>query len=246
MTSAETSLAFFRRLQQLINKIHATHDIDGIPPELSAELCDLFDCDRLTVYQLSGDRTCLVSKIKTGLAAFKQLKLPVTKHSIAGYAALSGRMLNLQDVYDESELHRIDAELQHQHGVDRRTGYRARQMLVSPIADHQGAVRGVLQLINNRNGGPFQALAEEGVQYICDALAIAMGPHPAAAPAPQADQPRPDATLATATAVAINIATGRLIATAAECGLTGVQVTTAIGSGGEALLTITAALRPRS
>lgn len=174
MTSAEDSLYFFKRLQQLTNKIHATQDIDDIMLDMSAELCDLFSGDRLTVYQLSDDKASLVSKVKTGLASFKQLKLPISKQSIAGYAALAGRMLNLLDVYDEQELRRIDPELSFQQGVDRRTGYRTQQMLVAPITDEHGAVLGVLQLINNRKGGPFDALVEEGIQHICDSLAIAM------------------------------------------------------------------------
>jgi GAF domain-containing protein len=174
MTSAEDSLYFFKRLQQLTNKIHATHDIDDIMLDTSAELCELFAGDRLTVYQLSDDKASMVSKVKTGLASFKQLKLPISKQSIAGYAALSGRMLNLLDVYDEQELHRIDPELNFQQGVDRRTGYRTQQMLVAPIIDERGATQGVLQLINNRKGGPFDPLVEEGVQHICDSLAIAM------------------------------------------------------------------------
>lgn len=174
MTSAEDSLYFFKRLQQLTNKIHATHDIDDIMLDTSAELCELFAGDRLTVYQLSDDKASMVSKVKTGLASFKQLKLPISKQSIAGYAALSGRLLNLLDVYDEQELHRIDPELNFQQGVDRRTGYRTRQMLVAPIIDEKGATQGVLQLINNRKGGPFDALVEEGVQHICDSLAIAL------------------------------------------------------------------------
>jgi GAF domain-containing protein len=87
MTSAEDSLYFFKRLQQLTNKIHATHDIGDIMLDMSAELCDLFAGDRLTVYQLSDDKASMVSKVKTGLASFKQLKLPISKQSIAGYAA---------------------------------------------------------------------------------------------------------------------------------------------------------------
>ncbi|GAB2839070.1 hypothetical protein GCM10027277_02530 [Pseudoduganella ginsengisoli] len=230
MTSAEDTLAFFRRLQQLINKIHATHDIDGITPDLSAELCGLLGCDRLTVYQLSADKASLVSKIKTGLAAFKPLKLPVSKHSIAGYAVMAGRTLNLHDVYDESELHRIDPELNHQHGVDRRTGYRAQQMLAVPIADEQGTLLGVLQLINSRHGGPFDALVEEGAQYIADALAIAM-----AAPA----RPAPDAQ---ADPQQIARAIALLQHTASQCGITGLQVVTETGSRGETRFTMTGTL----
>ncbi|KQX01183.1 hypothetical protein ASC94_00590 [Massilia sp. Root418] len=173
MTSAEDRLHFFKRLQQLTNKIHATQDIDDIMLEMSAELCELFSGDRLTIYALSEDGASMVSKVKTGLASFKQLKLPISAQSIAGYAALSKKTLNLLDVYDEAELRRHDAALCFQQGVDRRTGYRTQQMLVAPILAEDGAVLGVLQLINNHKGGAFDAMVEEGVQHLCDSIAIA-------------------------------------------------------------------------
>ena len=173
MSSAEDRLHFFKRLQLLTNKIHATQDIDDIMLEMSSELCELFSGDRLTLYALSDDRASMVSKVKTGLASFKQLKLPISAQSIAGYAALSKKTLNLLDVYDEAELRRHDAALCFQQGVDRRTGYRTQQMLVAPILAEDGAVLGVLQLINNHKGGAFDAMVEEGVQHLCDSIAIA-------------------------------------------------------------------------
>lgn len=48
--------------------------------------------------------------------------------------------------------------------VDKRTGYRSKQMLVAPILDAQNNdLLGVVQLINNRSDKPFPALADEGV-----------------------------------------------------------------------------------
>jgi hypothetical protein len=85
-----------------------------------------------------------------------QLRLPLSAQSVAGYAALARRLLNLNDVYDAAELQRYAAELRFQQGVDRRTGYRTTQMLVVPIL-HDGEVIGVLQLINNLRGGPFDS-----------------------------------------------------------------------------------------
>ena len=261
MTSAQESLAFFRRLQQLSNKIHATHDIDGITPALSDQLCDLFACDRLTVYQLSGDGASLVSRIKTGLAAFKPLKLPVSKHSIAGYAVLSGRALNLRDVYDDEELRRVDPDLCHQHGVDRRTGYRAREMLVAPITDGGGAVRGALQLINNRHGGPFDALVEEGVQHICDALAIAMlpvaaagaaGPAAGSAAGSAAGPAAPPVEGHAASADAVHALPGEIAATieqimhlASQGVLTELQLATTPTADGDLRFAVTGVLRLR-
>ncbi len=167
-------VAFFKQLQQLANKIHATQNVDEIMLDLSAEVCDLFDGDRLTIYSISEDKQSMVSKVKTGLASFKQLKLPISAQSIAGYAGLSKKLLNLLDVYDEAELRSHAPDLCFQQGVDKRTGYRTRQMLVAPIlAAADGQLLGVVQLINNRRGGAFPELVEEGVRYLCETLAVA-------------------------------------------------------------------------
>ena len=97
-------LLFFKNLQAVTNKIHATSNIDEIMLELSQDICNLFNADRLTIYIVSEDRSSIVSKVKTGLNSFKDLKLPITEQSVAGYVAMTQKMANIRDVYDDVEL----------------------------------------------------------------------------------------------------------------------------------------------
>ncbi|TAN54497.1 MAG: GspE/PulE family protein [Betaproteobacteria bacterium] len=167
-------LASQKQLQVVTNKIHATSNIDEIMLELSAEICTLFNADRLTIYSLAEDKQSIVSKLKTGLNSFKDLKLPVAEHSIAGYVALSRKMVNIRDVYDDTELKAINPNLRFLQEVDKRTGYRTKQMLVAPIMDVQAQeLVGVIQLINNKAGMPFGHITEEGVAELAQTLAIA-------------------------------------------------------------------------
>jgi GAF domain-containing protein len=163
---------FFRQLQQLSTRIHATRNIDEIMLDVSSGICSLFGADRLSIYAVGEDKASLVSKVKTGLSSFRQLRLPISALSVAGYAALSRRVLNLHDVYDDAELQRYAPELRFQQGVDRRTGYRTREMLAIPIL-HEDSVIGVLQLINNLLGGAFSDTVVEGACSLCDTLAVA-------------------------------------------------------------------------
>nr|WP_315392921.1 GAF domain-containing protein [uncultured Duganella sp.] len=165
---------FTQRLRRVGATLDAAGDIDDIMLDLSSAICELFGADRLSIYAVGDDKASLVSRVKTGLTSFKQLKLPISADSIAGYAALSRRTLNLRDVYDEQELMRHAPSLRFQQGVDRRTGYRTREMLVAPIDDDGGTVLGVLQLINNRAGGPFPAIVEDGVRELAPMLAAAL------------------------------------------------------------------------
>ena len=181
-----TRLAFFKNLQALTNKIHATSNVDEIMLELSQDICALFNADRLTVYTLGEDKTSIVSKIKTGLNSFRDIKLPITDQSIAGYVALARRAVNLRDVYAEAELRAINPNLRFLQEVDKRTGYRTKQMLVGPVADVQtGDLLGVVQIINNKAGVPFAGVHEEGLRGLCETLAIAMAQRSRPAQAPK-------------------------------------------------------------
>jgi len=173
-TDVGARLAFQKQLQAVTNKIHATNNIDEIMLEVSADVCALFNADRLTIYSMGEDKQSIVSKVKTGLNSFKDLKLPIAEHSIAGYVALAKKTANIKDVYDENELRALNANLRFLQEVDKRTGYRTKQMLVAPILEAgSNELIGVIQIINNKAGMPFGALAEEGVGELSQTLAIA-------------------------------------------------------------------------
>jgi type II secretory ATPase GspE/PulE/Tfp pilus assembly ATPase PilB-like protein len=167
-------LAFQKQLQAVTNKIHATNNIDEIMLEVSADVCALFNADRLTIYSVGEDKQAIVSKVKTGLNSFKDLKLPIAEHSIAGYVALAKKTINIKDVYDDGELRAVNPNLRFLQEVDKRTGYRTKQMLVAPIVEAGSSeLIGVIQIINNKAGVPFGGLAEEGVGELSQTLAIA-------------------------------------------------------------------------
>ncbi len=197
LSDVDSRLAFFKSLQTVTNKIHATNNIDEIMLELSQDICSLFNADRLTIYAVSEDKASIVSKVKTGLNSFKDLKLPIADQSIAGHVALSRRIINLNDVYDEEELRSHHPGLRFLQEVDKRTGYRTKQMLVSPIVAVSGDLLGVVQIINNKAGQPFATVAEEGIKGLCETLAIAFSQRnkPAQAAKSKYDQLVADAVL---------------------------------------------------
>ena len=167
-------LQFTKNLGFVTNKIHAASNIDEIMLDISKDICTLFNADRLTIYAVGDDKASLVSKVKTGLNSFKELKLPIAEQSIAGHAALHKKMLNLKDVYDERELISHSPQLRFLQDVDKRTGFRTKQMLVAPIVDQGGDLVGVIQLINNKSGQPFHVMVEDGVRELAQNLAVAL------------------------------------------------------------------------
>jgi len=171
-------LAFFKGLQLLTNRIHASKDVDEIMLELAPELCALFEAERFTIYAVEESGGTIVTRVKTGLSGVQSIRLPIGANSIAGYVALSGALVNIRDVYDDEELRRISPALQLRREVDASTGFHSRQMLVAPIRDPDtGGLLGVVQLINTLNGEPFSKVAEEGVLGLAQTLGVAFLRH---------------------------------------------------------------------
>ncbi|MEZ5639923.1 MAG: ATPase, T2SS/T4P/T4SS family [Burkholderiaceae bacterium] len=164
---------FYKQLHHVTARIHDTENLDQIMLDTSQDICKLLNADRLTLYAVNEDRTAIVSKVKTGLNSSRDLKLPISPQSLAGYVAFSKQQLNLADVYDDDTLKQIHPSLNFLKEVDKRSGYRTRQMLVAPILDGD-VLHGVLQIINNKSDQPFGALEVEGVAQLCKTLATAI------------------------------------------------------------------------
>lgn len=174
MSDVAARLAFFKGLQAITTRIHATNDVDEIVFQLASDICRLFDAERLTVYIVHEDGGSICAKHKTGLDSVQRIELPIDGRSIAGYVALTTQTLNIPDVYDEHGLKRISPELAFRKDVDEATGFRCRQMLVTPVVDpDSGQLQGVVQLINNKSGGAFPAIMEEGVPGLAQTLGVA-------------------------------------------------------------------------
>src|SRR5258706_511697 len=73
-TDVNLRLAFQKQLQLVTNKIHATSNIDEIMLEVSSDICQLFNADRLTIYSLGEEG---VNELAQTLSiAFKQRQKP--------------------------------------------------------------------------------------------------------------------------------------------------------------------------
>jgi type II secretory ATPase GspE/PulE/Tfp pilus assembly ATPase PilB-like protein len=86
---------------------------------------------------------------------------------------MAKELVNIADVYDDEALKRIHPSLTFLKEVDKRSGYRTKQMLVAPILDGT-VLHGVLQIINNKSDIPFGELEVEGAQQLCKTLATAI------------------------------------------------------------------------
>ncbi len=87
---------------------------------------------------------------------FVEFTLPLDTRSLAGYAAVTGEALLLDDAYRLPD----DAPYSFNRSFDERTGYRTKSVLVVPMLDHREQAVGVLQLIN-RKSDPAARIVDE-------------------------------------------------------------------------------------
>ncbi len=76
----------------------------------------------------------------------EEFVMPYDKKSIAGYVAITGKVLNIDDVYNLPK----GAPISFNSSFDQQNNYRSRSMLVVPMRNHIDQIIGVIQLINSK------------------------------------------------------------------------------------------------
>jgi type II secretory ATPase GspE/PulE/Tfp pilus assembly ATPase PilB-like protein len=135
--------------------------------------CDVLGSECVGLFVANEDGVTISSKVTTGVSTTLRIKLPISPKSLAGFVALSKKQLNIVDVNDSAALQRIHPELRFADAVDKSTGFRSVQMIISPILAGD-AMLGVLEVINNKNGQPFSQPQLEASTRLSKTLATVL------------------------------------------------------------------------
>jgi len=103
----------------------------------------LLKAERSSLFLVEGDT--LVLAVAEHLDEMGEIRIPVGS-GIAGAVARSGRPLRIDDAYADP---RFNKE------VDAKTGFRTRSIISFPVTNRQGDVFAVAQLLNRKDGQPF-------------------------------------------------------------------------------------------
>ncbi len=113
------------------------------------KLAALLNADRASLFLVEEDE--LVLKVADKLDELGEIRIPKGS-GIAGAVAQSGATLRIDDAYADPRFNRE---------VDKRTGYTTRSILCLPVKNQAGEVFAVAQLLNRRDGQPFDAHDEQ-------------------------------------------------------------------------------------
>jgi len=122
----------------------------------------LLDSDRGTLFLHDEKRNELYSHIADGIDS-AEIRFPANA-GIAGECFASGQVINLPDAYQDARFNQ---------DIDRRTGYRTRNMLCMPIVARGSRVIGVMQILNRKTGA-FGAADERRLHAFCAEAAVAI------------------------------------------------------------------------
>jgi serine/threonine-protein kinase len=159
---AERQVEQLHLLLELTRQMVAAPDLDALLRQISETTTRLANAERATVFLFDAERGEIWSKVALG-EGVGEIRLPA-RGSIAGDVALTGQAINLPDAYADPRFNR---------DIDRRTGYRTRNLLALPLTARDGRMLGVFQVLNKR-GGAFTPEDAQVLGVLAESAAVAI------------------------------------------------------------------------
>ncbi len=132
VTDLQTVLAVSRDLA-------ATTELQPLLSKVEQAARSVLNCERATVFLYDADRGELYSRMATGV---DEIRFSASR-GIAGEVVRTGRVINVPHAYTDS---RFNPE------IDRKTGFRTRNLLSFPLIGFDNSTIGVLQVLNKTAG----------------------------------------------------------------------------------------------
>lgn len=172
ITELEEKLLIRKALQDITNRIHAAQNIKQILVDLKDGILGLFNAYSITTYVVDKPRNEIYSMFLAG-AQVREIRVPISNKSIAGFVANTGKIINIADAYNKDELQSIDKGLSFDASWDKKTGFKTTQILAAPIF-HNNNLMGVIQILNKKGGqGKFSEDEQGFLQEIAEVLGVA-------------------------------------------------------------------------
>ncbi|OPZ87509.1 MAG: Cyclic di-GMP phosphodiesterase response regulator RpfG [bacterium ADurb.Bin429] len=172
-----------QRIVELHDELAGVNDLDILLEHVLTRARQFMRADAGSIYIRDGETLKFSytqnDTLRRRLAPGKKLiyttfSIPINHTSIAGYVASTGMALNIPDAYALSP----DLPYHFNRGYDDLSDYRTHSMLTVPLRTSQGAIVGVLQLINALDdygqAMPFSDEDEQTIGLFATSAAVAL------------------------------------------------------------------------
>jgi len=128
----------------------------------TAKAGQLLDAERASLFLVDDATQTLVMRVAEDLPEDGEVRIPIGM-GIAGTVAETGESIRVDDAYSDQ---RFSPE------VDKRSGFRTRTILCLPVKNTNDEVFAVAQLLNRRDGKPFEAEDEQRFADFLSSLGV--------------------------------------------------------------------------
>ncbi|MFC1671467.1 GAF and HD-GYP domain-containing protein [Spirochaetota bacterium] len=147
------------KLNEIMNmssELNTVQDLDILFDKILTEARRLLNADAASIQIRDGDdlifshvqTESLQNKLPPGQKLiYTTFRTKINKHSISGYVALTGEILNIPDAYKISN----DAPYKFASTNDKKSGYHTKSILTIPLKNNRNEILGVMQIVNSLN-----------------------------------------------------------------------------------------------
>lgn len=150
------------QLLDVTSAIASELNLDTLLRRIINVTTEMLEADRATLFIYDKKQDQLWSRIAMGLES-KEIRIP-SSAGIAGACFTSGEVINIPDAYADPRFNKA---------VDKKTGYRTRNILCMPVRNKDGNKLGVIQVLNKK-AGPFAPIDENRLKAFTAQAAIAL------------------------------------------------------------------------
>ncbi len=149
-------------LLDVTRRLMTVTDLDALLRLIAEATVTMVGAERATIYIVDQARQEFWSRVATGKGV-GEIRFPIGV-GIAGTVAQTGETISIPDAYTDP---RFNDE------SDKRTGFHTRNLLTLAMTDHDGAVIGVFQAINKKDGD-FTLDDEATLRSLASSAAVAV------------------------------------------------------------------------
>lgn len=135
----EKHIADLQAVLEVSRDLAGTTELRPLLERVESAARHVLECERATVFLYDRDKDELYSQLATGV---NEIRFSASL-GIAGEVVRTGQVINVPDAYADA---RFNPE------IDRKTGYRTRNILSFPLLGFDNSTVGVLQVLNKSDG----------------------------------------------------------------------------------------------
>lgn len=159
-TGHEKQIADYEAILEVSRGLAATTELSPLLGKIQQAALQVLQCERATVFLYDRESNELYSRVATGEGEIRFS----AERGIAGEVVRTGVVVNVPDAYADP---RFNPE------IDRRTGFRTRNMIAFPLLGFDGRIVGVLQVLN-KAAGTFDPWDDHLVEILGAQIGVAL------------------------------------------------------------------------